>query len=371
MFDGWTPKSFKVTARLYNGKVKARWHGSPLLRQKGEYVIAARWSRPAVTAGPLTFHPGDTVVEYFSQNHWYNIFAVWDTAHRRQRGWYVNLARPLTVIDNGNETQGEYIDLGLDFVVTADQAVELDTEAWEQIKLTLPAAEQKLVAAVVDQLRYRLLRQSVAHAWQFLDDVLVRPAVDENERHLPRLAGQYGPPVVTALDISWSTSLSRWHQLYQEGKRQAEAIYVLKLPAGNTLLHRKDDYPAGTFRLPGGGVELGESPLSAAVREAWEETGLATQPVAFLAYMGARLHHSGGTVPMPNFVFLLEPDDPDPVPVPSAEEGIAEFHRLHWSRLTGIAEQLASLGSSWRSWGIYRAIPHKLAHIAIENHWRW
>jgi 8-oxo-dGTP pyrophosphatase MutT (NUDIX family) len=40
------------------------------------------------------------------------------------------------------------------------------------------------------------------------------------------------------------------------------------------LLHGRGLGPAGYWVLPGGGVEPGETPVQAAIREVWQETGL-------------------------------------------------------------------------------------------------
>lgn len=58
---------------------------------------------------------------------------------------------------------------------------------------------------------------------------------------------------------------------------------IIKDSAGNTLLGRGKD---GSWELPGGGLEHGEAPKKALIREIAEETGLTVewiseQPVAF------------------------------------------------------------------------------------------
>ncbi|MCZ2830539.1 NUDIX domain-containing protein [Modestobacter sp. VKM Ac-2986] len=64
---------------------------------------------------------------------------------------------------------------------------------------------------------------------------------------------------------------------------------VLQDAAGDVLLQLRDDDPAipypGTWCLPGGHLEPGESPVACAVRELEEEMGLVLDP--------AQLHHVG------------------------------------------------------------------------------
>lgn len=52
-------------------------------------------------------------------------------------------------------------------------------------------------------------------------------------------------------------------------------VYALAMYRDNVILIRKSRGPyTGRWDLPGGGVEFGESPLDALVREVQEETGL-------------------------------------------------------------------------------------------------
>lgn len=73
---------------------------------------------------------------------------------------------------------------------------------------------------------------------------------------------------------------------YLYGLRQKVGNALLLLPAvtmicrdeeGRVLLARHQDYDQ--WALPGGGIDPGETPADAAVREMWEETGLLVEPV--------------------------------------------------------------------------------------------
>src|SRR5690606_31121835 len=127
-------------------------------------------------------------------------------------------------------------------------------------------------------------------------------------------------------------------------------------------------YPEGAFRLPGGGIPRGEAPWDAAVREAAEETGLETRPAALLGYADVELRApSGMRVRMPNYVFLLDPVDPEATPVPAVDERISGFRMIPWEELADTADALLRLEGAWREWGRYRAIGHELAYRAIRE----
>jgi len=71
--------------------------------------------------------------------------------------------------------------------------------------------------------------------------------------------------------------------------------------------------------MPGGAFEVGETPAEGACREAWEETGIAVEPVALSGVYDSRLCGSRSTYHLYQFVFLCRPRDPESRPTLSNE----------------------------------------------------
>lgn len=65
--------------------------------------------------------------------------------------------------------------------------------------------------------------------------------------------------------------------------RLHDVTFFIRSEAGEYALIRKQNYPEGAWRAPGGGVHRGESMLEGASREALEETGLTVAWERYLA----------------------------------------------------------------------------------------
>jgi ADP-ribose pyrophosphatase YjhB (NUDIX family) len=114
---------------------------------------------------------------------------------------------------------------------------------------------------------------------------------------------------------------------------------VVRDDAGRLLLVRRGQPPAtGTWTLPGGRVESGESPAEAARREVAEETGLVVRIGELLAtvpVLGYLVHDFAATVSSGE---LLAGDD-------AADVGWFELSALAELELSpGLAEALVTMG---------------------------
>lgn len=114
-------KPGKGTTTTYTGEVI---HESP-----GYVLVHARWERPTLDLGYVTFTPGDHFYEHYYADRWYNVFDIRATSGER-KGWYCNITRPARITGWLIESE----DLELDLFVSPDrgQLLRLDEEEFQQ-----------------------------------------------------------------------------------------------------------------------------------------------------------------------------------------------------------------------------------------------
>ncbi len=147
--------------------------------------------------------------------------------------------------------------------------------------------------------------------------------------------------------------------------RRGEVIFVVER-TGGLILHSKDTYPPGTYRLPSGGVGWGESVLSALHREVREEMGLEIEVERFLGLLEYEIRCKEEMLPFVSYVFLVRGGKGELIPQ-DEEEHITSFRQVPAAELAEVADSLRGIEEDWRDWGEFRALAHDLVVETIGD----
>jgi len=177
-----------------------------------------------------------------------------------------------------------------------------------------------------------------------------------NPEEIEELARLYGPIERRSYSLEVGRrNFEDWRRELAK-KRRGEVVFVVKQPAG-LILHTKDFYPPGTYRLPSGGVGWGESVLSALHREAREEMGLEVEVDRFLGLLEYEFRCQEETMPFVSYVFLVREAGGELAPQ-DKEERILSFCQVPVAELSAVADSLRAMEGDWRDWGEFRVIVH-------------
>ena len=205
-------------------------------------------------------------------------------------------------------------------------------------------------------------------------------AIDPDE--LTLLQAQWGPaPVRRAALVVDNPFLTGDHQLLTSDRRRAEICYVMHRgdPADGVLLHIKTFYPADAFRLPTGGIHVGEPVMETLAREIFEETGLTVgegknlvKVQRFLGVLAYDLHHRslGETLPFATYHFLVQMPFESELNPQDEEESIGGWQWRPARELSQVADALEAVhlrSDVWGDWGHFRALSHRFVAEAIHK----
>jgi 8-oxo-dGTP diphosphatase len=121
-------------------------------------------------------------------------------------------------------------------------------------------------------------------------------------------------------------------------QRQRVAAYAVIVRGGEVLLSRLAPYLSETERwtLPGGGIDFGEHPDDAVVREVHEETGLHATPSRVLLIDSARKHATLSNTDMHSVRIVYEASVPPDSPAPHVVEVDGSTVDAAWHPLTAV-----------------------------------
>jgi ADP-ribose pyrophosphatase YjhB (NUDIX family) len=135
--------------------------------------------------------------------------------------------------------------------------------------------------------------------------------------------------------------------------RRSEVAMAIRRPSGDILLQTKAFYPAGTYRLPTGGIKDGEDVEHALLREVHEESNLDVE----IERLVAVVDHTAieAKLPFRSYVFLLR-EVGGALKVNDPAEQISGWEECDRAGLERAATNLRGLAGTWRRWGQFRAI---------------
>jgi hypothetical protein len=104
------------------------YYGALTRESDGYMLVHARWERPTLDLGYVTFETGDHFYEHYYADKWFNIFEI-RSESGALKGWYCNVTRPAHF--GGDVITSE--DLELDLYVSPDRTtiLRLDEDEFE------------------------------------------------------------------------------------------------------------------------------------------------------------------------------------------------------------------------------------------------
>jgi len=197
-------------------------------------------------------------------------------------------------------------------------------------------------------------------------------AVDDHE--FGALCTQWGalPHVRQQLSVD-EPFLTGKNQNLVSDRRRAEICYIMHRGnvADGVLLHIKTFYPMGAYRLPTGGIHLGEQVMETLAREIEEETSMTVgsrpdqvQVQRCLGVVSYEMAHrgTGQTYPFATYHFLVQMPRDGVITTLDPEEHIGGWEWRKADELLRVADYLEQVGrnhATWGDWGRFRALSHR------------
>lgn len=183
------------------------------------------------------------------------------------------------------------------------------------------------------------------------------------------LARRFGEPhrKTCTMDVTQAT-YDAWTRKITAGPVacRGEVIMVIVRPSGNVLLHTKDFYPTGVYRLLTGRVLWPDDVEQTLHREVREETSLEVNVERLLGLIDYEFQWNGKALPFVSYVFELHEIGGELCCI-DTDEGITEFREATINELSQVARQLEQLEPRWQDWGNFRAVAHYMVQTLLPR----
>ncbi len=151
--------TFTVIKCNHLGEEVLKYTGTVMDRSDDYVCIRAIFQLATRDLGYVTLKQGDTFIEWFYRERWYNVFQVIDRDHQTLKGYYCNITRPAIIEEDTVRSDDLELDI---FVKPSGDLLTLDEDEYKA--LNLPSQEQQQVAdAVLDITQYVKKRRSPFH----------------------------------------------------------------------------------------------------------------------------------------------------------------------------------------------------------------
>lgn len=161
--------------------------------------------------------------------------------------------------------------------------------------------------------------------------------------------------IIKAVNVELDEHYFRWLKSSRgDAATHSEVVMVLPRPGQRILTLTKSFYPEGTYSLPSGGIEHGETPEAAFAREVAEETGL---DIRVCHQIGRIEHHCVSGDESLGFVshLLLGTESCEPARTRDASEHISGYLDASAAEMRKLAEHMRGLTGRWAGFGRFRA----------------
>lgn len=132
-----------------------QYTGEVITYAEGALCLRARWERPALDLGYVTFETGDVFTEWFYSDRWYNVFEIRGT-DAELKGWYCNVTTPASISPVSVESRDLVLDL---WVTPAGDCLVLDEDEFARCD-ALDASLRDAALKGLDEVRRLVSRRA-------------------------------------------------------------------------------------------------------------------------------------------------------------------------------------------------------------------